>query len=560
MSLDTKPICDDNAKIQIKEHQGDLTSLRESLQLYKGSSVRYYIKQLRPDLWESELKKSDEKSEQVSDKPIALGSIEAPDEHRASLYGKRFVVTVAQNNTHVHAGFLNALRAYCKDQDAKLLVTRCTYNKSGFQNLESKDEGLWYDPAIQADLLPAVSTMLCGTDMVMGSTPLVLCAELDVLPTATRPLSGLQNYTRGDSCIVPHVKIAMETIPTHTALTPSTVSPKYMFTTGAVTQRNYIQRKVGQKAEFHHVYGALVVEFDANGDWHVRQLVASTHGGFYDLTTFYGPDGQVSKGHRIESLVLGDMHLPHREYVREFANLTADGGILKALRPKRIFVHDAIDFHGRNHHNRDDGRHNVLLRRSPFRTVQEEMNKASQQLMNLSYKLDDCRLWLVWSNHMDALIRWVQECNWQSESSNAELLLKLQALMVGQRKMDTGCTDATDVQILRAALNLPDYANINILHRNHSCMIGDVEHAMHGHIGPNGARGNPLNLNNIGRKATIGHGHTARIVDGVYQVGVLCPLRLGYNNGPQSWSYTHCVQYPNGKRAMLTQKGDRWRR
>jgi hypothetical protein len=49
---------------------------------------------------------------------------------------------------------------------------------------------------------------------------------------------------------------------------------KFNWTTGTVTLRNYIQKKAGQKAEFHHCYGALLVEVDSTGAWGVRQLLA----------------------------------------------------------------------------------------------------------------------------------------------------------------------------------------------------------------------------------------------------------------------------------------------
>lgn len=34
---------------------------------------------------------------------------------------------------------------------------------------------------------------------------------------------------------------------------------------------------------------------------------------------------------------------------------------------------------------------------------------------------------------------------------------------------------------------------------------------------------------------------------------------MGYNKGPSSWSHSHVVTYPNGKRAVVTMRGTRWR-
>jgi hypothetical protein len=59
---------------------------------------------------------------------------------------------------------------------------------------------------------------------------------------------------------------------------------RFLYTTGAVTERNYVQKKAGQKAEFHHNYGALMVEVDKEGTPFVRQLAADDTGAFQDLT------------------------------------------------------------------------------------------------------------------------------------------------------------------------------------------------------------------------------------------------------------------------------------
>ena len=84
-------------------------------------------------------------------------------------------------------------------------------------------------------------------------------------------MSGLYNYTGDQSAIIPHAKLELESVPTH-----KEDETKLMYTTGAVTMRNYIQQKAGQKAEWHHAYSALVVEVDDDGDWFVRQINAES--------------------------------------------------------------------------------------------------------------------------------------------------------------------------------------------------------------------------------------------------------------------------------------------
>ena len=87
----------------------------------------------------------------------------------------------------------------------------------------------------------------------------------------------------------------------------------------------------------------------------------------------------------------------------------------------------------------------------------------------------------------------------------------------------------------------------------------DIEAGVHGHLGPNGARGSPTNLRTIG-KANTAHTHSAGIIDGIYTAGVYGSLDMGYNKGPSSWSHSLIVTYLNGKRAILTIKnGKAWR-
>jgi len=98
-----------------------------------------------------------------------------------------------------------------------------------------------------------------------------------------------------------------------------------------------------------------------------------------------------------------------------------------------------------------------------------------------------------------------------------------------------------------------------IVHEDDSLVIGGVEHGMHGHLGPSGARGNPKNLRTVG-KANTGHTHSAGIIEGIYTAGVFGNLDMGYNKGLSAWSNSFIVTYQNGKRTIVTIKdGKGWR-
>jgi hypothetical protein len=88
---------------------------------------------------------------------------------------------------------------------------------------------------------------------------------------------------------------------------------------------------------------------------------------------------------------------------------------------------------------------------------------------------------------------------------------------------------------------------------------GGIECGMHGHLGPNGARGGAAAFAKMGRRANVGHTHQAGIYDGIYTAGTSSNLNMGYNRGPSSWSHSHVVTYPNGKRAIYTLWRGKWK-
>jgi hypothetical protein len=47
--------------------------------------------------------------------------------------------------------------------------------------------------------------------------------------------------------------------------------------------------------------------------------------------------------------------------------------------------------------------------------------------------------------------------------------------------------------------------------------------------------------------------------DGIYTSGTTSKLDMGYNKGLSSWSHSHVVTLPNGKRQIITLQNGRWR-
>ena len=183
--------------------------------------------------------------------------------------GKRraYIITSAQNDTDIHKETwknLKAYRDYMQRMDrwshCEIMVVPFTYRTVATKD---GDPGLWRKAVVPYFV----------TNRVKLAPGLELCGEIQISPTANRPLSGFDNYTHDSSSIIPHTTFSVKSVPTmkHDPV-------KFMYTTGAITVPQYLQQKAGQKAEFHHSIGALLVEVDDEGDWFVYQLKAGDDG------------------------------------------------------------------------------------------------------------------------------------------------------------------------------------------------------------------------------------------------------------------------------------------
>ena len=475
---------------------------------------------------------------------------------------KRYLLTSAQNDTLLHEptwrNLLALQRHFANRPDSagcELLVARFTYIKSGLgasgemsrftrRKFAGHGETLRFAPEIKA---------FTSDERVSLAKGLVWCGEMNILPTATDPLSDLEVYTGRRSCVIPHPKIAMRSVP---ALDPK--KAKLMYTTGTVTQRNYIQRKAGLKAEFHHCYGALLVEVDSNGSWWCRQLNADSEGTIYDLDVRVH-EGKVSTDHRAEAIYWPDLHAAE---IDEDAFLVAfeDGGMLDTLEPKRQFIGDLMTFRGRSHHE-------IKSSHKMFKRYVQGIDCVEREvLITARYVRQILRPWCQtiapWSNHDDHLLRWLDEQQGNRDPVNAEFWLAMNQMVFDNIKQGVQRNPVDVAFELTAQGDLCE--GIKWLGERDQYTVcpdanGGIECAMHGHLGPRGAKGSARAFAKMGRKACIGNEHDCKIIDGVYVAGTFSSLTTDWAKGPSNWTHTAIVIYPNGKRTLVTFWDGRWR-
>ena len=453
---------------------------------------------------------------------------------------RRYLLTCAQSNTKVHPEFWANLEALAAHNGAEIMVARVRYNHSEGQVAQEKvdraaQESLWYAAEVEPFL---------ADDRVEICPGLIWAGDMNIIPTATNPLSGLDSFTGSASCVFPHPQIALKSV----ATAPGTPA-KFNYTTGAVTLKNYIKRKAGLKAEFHHAFGALLVEVAPDGAWFARQINATDQGEVYDLDVRVD-GGQVTSGHRLEVFTPGDIHGREIDAVVQAA-VWGEGGLVDTLRPRHQVLHDVLNFGPRSHHAGFFDQ--VAAYHGKGDLVEDEVAQTASVLNTMARPW--CKTFVAKANHDEHLDKWVETADFRRDPPNAAFYLlaasaKVAAIAAGDHGFD----------LVRWVLERGGLAEgFHFLARDHPLKIAGIRHDQHGDLGPNGARGSAANIARTGEKANIGHSHSAAIAHGAYQAGTFSLLDLGYNRGPSSWSHSAILTLPNGKRQIITLRDGRWR-
>lgn len=517
------------------ESGGNVTRVADAINVARGT-VYYH------------LKKSGIKPQVMSEGQV---SVRAPKKQSLPKRGRvrRYILTSAQNNTHVHVPVFNNLVALADHYDAQMIVGTFTYNQNRYGPMsvkmgksKAKETRLWYAPEI---------TQYIRDESVALAPGLVWCGEMNTLPTATDPLRGFEVYTGRASGIFPHAKVAMRSVASGTASEPT----KFNYTTGTLTQRNYVAKRAGLRAQHNHSYGGLLVEVNHDGTWWVRQLCATEDGEIRDLDLRVR-DGAVTPGHRVAAITWGDLHTlllrPRMLDVME--------SMLDHLRPKRQFVHDLLLGAVTNHHERKN--HHERFRRHTlgggWSSLTSELREAARVLDVIGR--DGCETVVVDSNHdRPWLERWLRETDGRDDPENAMLWFELNLALYQSVAQDPTARDFHVLEHAMRALGLDEDVRFLRADQSYTVTASRIECGMHGHLGPNGSRGHPRGLSKLGRKGNTCHTHSAGIWDGLYVGGMSCDVDMGYNSGPSSWSQSNIVTYPNGKRSIVTVWDDRWR-
>jgi hypothetical protein len=490
----------------------------------------------------------------------ADGSVDAFEAipHSLPAKGKKhvYILTCAQDYTKLHKPVWNNLLALADHDEARMIVSTMKYDKDSLgQARNAKWESR--DAEIRA-LYPAeIIPYICDERMDLAPN-LTWCGELNIIPTAERPLSGLESYTHRKSTIVPHPKLSLQSVPTMKG-----EGVKLMFTTGCVTQRNYIKRKVGYKAEHFHSYGALIVEVNDKGHWFVRQLQLGPDGCIYDKDRRV-KDGKVTTGHRVHDICWGDVHAGRVD--KEVADVSwgkRKDSMLETLRPHMQHVHDLLDFSGRSHHTRKDP-HSVFKAHLNGEWVLTNELQGTASMLWDDISRAWCETYVVNANHDRHLNVFLKEMDWRDDPVNARLILALNLKMLDAIVKGEDHT----LNIMEHALRLARHNDktvtttatmhhVRFLLEDESHVIlpdidGGIEAGLHGDRGANGAKGTIMGIGKLDRKVNGADKHQIAIHNHAYFCGTSGKLDQGWNHGLSSWTHAHTITYVNGCRAIYS--------
>lgn len=456
---------------------------------------------------------------------------------RALRKRKTFVVTAAVNNTLPEFEFLAALETYCGERDAALLVIPIRYiNPTSRLDPQDGDGDVSWHPLLHPYMIE--------NELVL-SDDVVIQADLRVQATARNPLASLASRSKHRSAVFGSSQLSMQTV-----ATPHQRLPKLLYSSGAVTQKNYSKTKAGNLANFHHSHSAIVIELRGK-QFFMREI---TWDGkcFYDLGDRWTMDGQETG--KTLAVVTGDEHQWFACPKTRRATYGA-GGIIESLWPQCIVRHDVVDSYSISHHHLKNSITMVVKTLAGMNDLRRELTDTCKHLNDTTP--DGMTNVIVSSNHHEHIVQWLRAGERNVDPINAEFYhwLKWQILK-GARMTEHGVKHPDPFELFaRDHLIVPT----RFLGPDESFRLAGVELGMHGHIGPNGSRGSLRSLSVIGSRFVMAHTHAPGIYEGGYCAGTSSNLRLEYNAGPSNWLNTHCALYENGKRQLIHVIDGRWR-
>lgn len=438
--------------------------------------------------------------------------------HRNLKKSKRYIISSAQSACMVNDRLLKNMEVYAKFIDAEIGVIATRYRNP--TSIFSKT-GEWWPMEIDKYLIASRQNL---------HPYLSVLADVKVQATSPNPLAATELMAGGASTIIGAPKIAMKTLPSlgHDV-------QKFTYSTGSISYPSFTDTAAGAKAKEHHSFGFMVVEIESDRVVHMRSVACSEDGFFNDLK-YRVENGEVSR-EEIGTLVWGDSHFAQKDERITIATrkLCKDLGIRKSV------LHDVFDSKSLNVHNINNPIVQHELAVSGEDDLDKEISNMLEELNWFEENMDQTIV--VNSNHDDMLTRSITSVDWRNISNPNTQEMFVSCILDTIRGMNR---DGVIAGIIDRCFD-----KVCALGLDSKIRPYDVELAMHGHKGANGAKGSIKGFSRLPFKSIIGHSHSPAIEGGCYQVGMTCKFDHDYNKGASSWAWASCTLNKHGKRQMI---------
>lgn len=432
--------------------------------------------------------------------------------HRINTSKKYHIFTSAQNATPIHTNFWQNLKAYAEHLGADLHVVAYRY-KNPTSMFVDKDHD-WWDTAV----VPYLDAARHSVHKYM-----MVLSDVKTQPTAVNPLSGMRGISGMESCIIGHPKMCLESVPVLNGY-PN----KLLLTTGACTIPNYTDSAAGKKGEFHHQYGAVVLEIQDDNTFHVRQITADDSGTFHDLWNKV-EDGGVTYHPKCKATVLGDLHFGEHDNQAIDASLD----LLYNIKPSNVILHDIFSGYSISHHERN----NPFIQAAREGDGTVSLEKEMEQMLNWVEVFLPYAPVIPAANHNFFVDRWLQDIDWRKYPNRQKYIEYASVILNGEAPKG----------IVAYEVEKRFGNKVKCLDYDDSFRVGSWELGVHGDLGANGSRASINQYKNFNTKMIVGHSHTPARQLGVMSVGTLTKLRLNYNKGASSWLHSNVILHDNDK-------------
>ena len=218
---------------------------------------------------------------------------------------QRFLLTGAQDKTPVHGPFATNLVRFAQHIGAEIIVGSATYARDWFNALfggTGRSKRGEKNSLQVLDWSSVLDEVITSKRRIL-SDAISFCAEVNILPTARNPLMGLETYNRGNSAVFCHPRQDLQSVPRH----PSD-DPVLVMGSGYCTTHNYVDKKTGHIAKFHHIIGATLIEIDADGYVYPTRIHADAEDGSFYCHDILVSNNRVVLNQRVAALIYGDLH------------------------------------------------------------------------------------------------------------------------------------------------------------------------------------------------------------------------------------------------------------